>query len=171
MSVTVKELAPVGRLSVRTERADAEGLVDALGLELPQRIGTRATTGGRDALCVGPDEWTVTLPEVDCAAVIAALDELDEPACAVDISHRETTFAIEGPDGDTLLSMGCPIDVTAIESGAGTRTVFADVPVTLWRDGPTLVRMDVWRSFAPQVRTILEDGLGELAAQQKLRAA
>lgn len=171
MSVTVTEVAPTGRLSVRADDASDDGVAGALGLALPRKIGTRTTEAGRDALCVGPDEWTMTLPESEVPGVVAALDELDPPACAIDISHRETTFAITGPDTDSLLAMGCPIDLATIAVGGGTRTVFADVPVTLWRESEDAVRMDVWRSFATQVRTILDDGLAELAAEAKLRAA
>lgn len=46
----------------------------------------------------------------------------------------------------------------------GVRTVFDSATIVLWRDGPAEFRMDIWRSFAPHVRSLLAQAETELSA-------
>jgi sarcosine oxidase subunit gamma len=50
-----------------------------------------------------------------------------------------------------------------LKPGRAVRTVFDGVQVVLWRDAPDAFRLDVWRSFMPHVRALLETGRRELA--------
>ena len=63
-----------------------------------------------------------------------------------------------------LLATGCPRDVEALAEGGGVRTVFDSATIVLWRDGPAEFRMDIWRSFAPHVRSLLAQAETELSA-------
>lgn len=157
---TASALPPVARFSLRARAEDAAALSAALGLDLPARIGACATVGGVAALKLGPDEWTLQAPEAD-AGRLAALSA-PVPHSLVDVSDRELSFAIRGPRAADLMTIGCPRDLDAVAPGEGRRTVFDGVTVVLWREGPQAFRIDVWRSYAPHVRALLDRGLAEL---------
>lgn len=144
--VTVTELPPTTRIVLR--------LADPAGLPLPARIGTRQGP----ALCLGPNEWL--LEGEDAAALLATLPA---PHSAVDVSDREITYALEGPAVLDLLAAGCPLDLAAMPTGAGTRTVFDTVQVVLTREADDRFHLTVWRSFAPHVRALLDRARHELA--------
>ncbi len=95
-----------------------------------------------------------------CAEVYATL-----PHSLVDVSGREVTFLIDGPRATELLTLGMARDPDSIAAGEGRRTNFDGVTVTIWRDAESAYRMDVWHSFAPHVRHLLETGCRELAAE------
>jgi sarcosine oxidase, subunit gamma len=162
--VTITELAPATRISLRTGDAGAAGA--ALGLDLPGRVGDRGVAGGRSALCLGPDEWLVAAPEADAAALTATLAELAGrvPLSAVEVSDREISYALEGPAVLDLLATGCPRDLARMPVGSGARTVFDTAQVVLTRETQDRFQLTVWRSFAPHVRAILDLAARELAA-------
>jgi sarcosine oxidase, subunit gamma len=139
----------------------------AYGLAFPEKlnraasIGERGQPGARVALRIGPDELLLITPEMEGAAVAAAL----EAACAglphalVEVSDRHLGLVIEGPQAADLLNSGCPLDLdeAAFPVGMVTRTLFHKAEIVLWRMGPTLFRIEVWRSFAPYVEALLEE--------------
>jgi sarcosine oxidase subunit gamma len=161
--VTITELPPATRIALRL--ADRAAAAAALGLDLPDRIGTRATAGERSALCLGPDEWLIEAPAAD-AALVAALADLagSLPLSAVEVSDREITLALEGPAVLDLLATGCPRDLARLPIGSGTRTVFDSAQVVLTREAEDRFHLTVWRSFAPHVRALLDLAARELAA-------
>jgi sarcosine oxidase, subunit gamma len=162
--VAVTELAPTTRVVLRV--ADPAGLGIALGVPLPGRIGSRAASGARSALCLGPDEWLIQAPETEAGALAAAIAGLDErtPISAVDVSDREITLHLEGPRVLDLLATGCPRDLGRMPVGEGARTLFDSAQVVLTREAEDCFHMTVWRSFAPHVRAILDLAMRELAA-------
>ncbi|MHA6324237.1 sarcosine oxidase subunit gamma [Roseivivax sp. CAU 1753] len=158
-------IAPVGRFSLRA-RADAiAALSAALGFDLPARIGTRTASEGTEALCLGPDEWLILAAEDAGAGIVAAFAAVyaDTPHALTEITDREVTFRLGGPQAAELLTLGMPRDVDSIATGAARRTLFDGATVVLWRDGEQDFRMDVWRSFAPHVASLLVTGCTELA--------
>lgn len=164
--VEIEELAPVARFSLRVRTAEASAVSAALGLDLPTKIGDRAQADGWEAACLGPDEWIVTAPEEARERIVAELAKAypDAPHSLTDISDRERSFRISGPQAVTLFTIGCPRDVEKLEPGRAVRTVFDGAQAVLWRDGADSFRMDVWRSFAPHVQALLEIGRAEIAA-------
>lgn len=166
MPVTVTELAPAARFSLRVGAADRAAAGAAIGLALPERIGARATAGARSALCLGPDEWTVVTDAGDGGAVAAAFADLAGRVVlsAVDVSDREVTFRLAGPGTLDLLATGCPRDLARLPVGGGTRTVFDTVQVVLVREADDAFDLTVWRSFVPHVRGLLDLAERELAA-------
>ena len=154
-----------GRLSLRARKPALPALGAALGLVLPERIGQRATGDGIEAICLGPDEWTILAPADGVAGLIAAGAGVDHPHSLVDISGREVTLLIEGPRAADLLTLACPRDIAAIPVGEGRRTVFDGTTVLLWRDDENRFRMDIWNSFADHQGQLLEAGARELAAE------
>lgn len=163
---TVETLPPVTRFSLRAREAHVETLGQALALDLPRQIGQRAGSGDREALCLGPDEWLLTAPEGEAAAIAAAADKIyqNAPHALADISDRELRFRLSGPGAADIVAMGCPRDLRGIAPGQAVRTIFHGATVILWRDGEDDFRLDVWRSFAPHVRSLIATGIDELRA-------
>jgi sarcosine oxidase, subunit gamma len=162
--VTITELPPATRISLRL--AGREAAAAALGLDLPERIGSRAVAGERSALSLGPDEWLIEAPATGGAALAAILADLGArlPLSAVDVSDREITWRLEGPGVIDLLATGCPRDLAKMAVGDGTRTVFDTAQVVLTREAEDRFQITVWRSFAPHVRALLDLAARELAA-------
>lgn len=163
---TVETLPPVARFSLRSRAAHLETLGRALGLDLPRQIGQRAGSDGREALCLGPDEWLLIAPEGEAAAISTAAGEIygSAPHALADIADREFRFRLSGPGAADIVAMGCPRDLRCIAPGQAVRTIFDGATVILWRDGEHDFRLDVWRSFAPHVRSLIETGIAELRA-------
>ena len=154
-----------GRLSLRARKPALPALGAALGLTLPERIGQRAEGEGIEAICLGPDDWTVLTPAELVAGLVAASAGVEQPHSLVDISGREVTLYIDGPRAAELLSLSCPRDIDSIAVGEGRRTVFDGATVVLWRDADNSFRMDIWNSFAPHLAQLLDIGARELAAE------
>ena len=162
-TATVTPLAPSVRVALRLAEPDPAGI--ALGLTLPTRIGARARTGERSALCLGPDEWLLEAPEAEGAALLGALAELagHMPLSAVDVSGREVTYRLAGAGVLDLLATSAPRNVGAMEVGTGARTLFDTAQVVLTREAEDVFHLTVWRSFAPHVEALLARATKELA--------
>lgn len=162
--VRIEELPAAPRFSLRVRDENRNALAAALSLSLPERIGDRVGFATGEALCLGPDEWLILTTDG------AALNDASRRAYAglphslTEISDREITLRLSGPQVLDLLATGCPRDVGALAEGRGVRTVFDSATIVLWRDGPAEFRMDIWRSFAPHVRSLLALAEQELAA-------
>lgn len=166
VAVSIEDVPPTARFSLRVRETGRAAAGDALGLELPTRIGDVARQGERAAVCLGPDEWLVTAPESARDGIASAFADLYErtPHSLVEISDREVTFRVSGPGALTVMTIGCPRDLSRVAPGRAVRTVFDNASVILWRDAEDAFRLDVWRSFAPHLRDLLDTGRAELAA-------
>jgi sarcosine oxidase subunit gamma len=89
------------------------------------------------------------------------------PHALVDVSHRQTALEVAGPDAEAMLAMACPLDLhpSAFPVGMCTRTVFAKCEIVLWRTGPDLFHIEVWRSFGAYVVGLLDLAREEAATQ------
>ncbi|WP_319532268.1 sarcosine oxidase subunit gamma family protein [uncultured Cohaesibacter sp.] len=158
--------APFGRLSFRA-RGDLAPFNTVLGFTLPEKIGAIASHGEMKAICLGPDEWTIQLNKDHVQAIVAAFADLytAHPHSLVDISGREVSLMISGPEAADLLTIGTPRDIATIAVGAGCRTLFDCATVILWRLSETSFQMDIWNSFAPHLASLLETGCKEFAVE------
>jgi sarcosine oxidase subunit gamma len=165
-AVAIEELGPRTRFSLRCRPASTAALSGALVLELPDRIGERFEENDREVVCLGPDEWMILTSEAGGRSIVDALAPLREshPHSLTDISDREVSLRLTGTDALTLLSLGCPRDLSKLVVGRAVRTVFDGVTVIVWRDEPESFRLDAWRSFMPHVRELLEISVRELRA-------
>lgn len=154
----------VARFSLRIAEEHLSAASEAFGLVLPARIGDRARAAGREALRLGPDEWVLHAPPGEKDAIRAGFDALEAPHSLVDISDRERAIVVTGPRAEELLAIGCPLDLSRLAPGRGTRTVFDGVAVVLRRDAVDRFVLEAWRSYAPHVWKVLSDGNRELAA-------
>jgi sarcosine oxidase subunit gamma len=109
------------------------------------------TTAGR-ALWLGPDEWLV----------IGAREE-DFPAAgaAVDVSATRVCFELVGDDAEDVLAQGCSLDLhpTVFAPGRCAQTLLAKAQVILHRRDAGTFRILVRPSYAPYLRTWLEDAI------------
>lgn len=164
---------PLARFIFRGDAAAEAVASAAYGLAFPERLnraaskGERGQPGGRVALRLGPDETLLIVPVAEGQAVAEAIESATaaHPHSLVDISDRHLGFVLEGPRAAELLNAGCPLDldIGAFPMGMATRTLFHKAEIILWRMGPTLFRIEVWRSFAPYVVAMLDEAAHEHA--------
>lgn len=136
--VTIALAPPVARWSLRAR--DARQLGALLGLEVPTKIGQ--TTGGMS--CLGPDEWLLRLP---AGMQIPTGEGL--PVGITDISERAIGLVVKGDAAISLLSSGCPLDLSEYNVGYATRTVYEGTEILIVREADSRFLVEVWRSFAP----------------------
>lgn len=149
------------RFSLRVRPENRAAMAQALGLDLPEKVGHRST-GAAEVVCLGPDEWTILPREAGTLVQAGQEAYATIPHSLVEISDREITLRLSGPQALTALTAACPRDVGALPVGRAVRTLFDTATVILWRDGADSFRMDVWRSFVPHVRAILAKVEAEL---------
>lgn len=166
-AVSVELLAPVARFSLRAGEAEHAPLSKALGVTLPTKIGQCSRQDKLEVLCLGPDEWLILAPDDQAVKITAACDAIyaKAPHSLTEISDREIALQITGSKATDLMTIGCPRDLDLLPTGEARRTVFDGVSAVLWRDGAQEYRLDLWRSFAPHVISLLKTGCGELAAE------
>ena len=149
--VTIALAQPLARFSLRARQAQA--LETVLGTKLPKRIGE--TEGG--VACLGPDEWLLRAPVGTTLPTGAGL-----PVAITEISDRSVCLLVEGPRAAEVLSAGCPLDLDRFAVGRATRTVFEAVEIIVLRTGDDRFEVEVWRSFAPWLKTALETAATQL---------
>lgn len=158
----VEELPWMPRFSLRVRDDHRDVLAGVLELDLPTAIGQRSVSVATEVLCLGPDEWLILTP--DAAPLVAASGGAYPriPHSLCEVSDREITLRLTGPQALTVLTTGCPRDIEAMPVGQAARTLFDSASVILWRDDLQEFRMDVWRSFLPHVRALLDQVMVEL---------
>lgn len=149
--VTVSLAAPMARFSLRARQPEV--LEQLLGCALPRQIG--ATDAGM--ACLGPDEWLLRAP---AGMILASAEGL--PIAITEVSERSVCLIVEGARAAQVVAAGCPLDLDRFAMGRATRTVFETVEIILLRSGEDRFEIEVWRSFAPWLRTALETAAGQL---------
>jgi sarcosine oxidase subunit gamma len=149
---------PYGRYSFRAGEAAAMRAEAALGFALPQTACSSTGGGDRHALWLGPDEWLLLGPADDGfgADLAAAMGDLGH--ALVDVSSRQTALIVSGAQATDLIAAGCPLDLDldAFPIGTCTRTCFGKAEIVLWRTGASAFHLEVWRSFAAYVCSVLK---------------
>ncbi|MDE0390949.1 MAG: hypothetical protein OXI57_02640 [Rhodospirillales bacterium] len=168
--VTLAEQPARARLNLRLDPKDAEALTAAgavLGGSLPRTPNTAATTvNGKTILWLGPDEWLVTGPAAEDAALEETLRGRLEGRhhALTDVSAMYATLALSGPRAREVLMKGCRLDLhpRAFAPGACVQTALARANVILHQAGdvPTY-EITVRNSFAHYLGTWLLDAMAE----------
>jgi len=160
-------LGPAARLAFRGREAAVQAAGEAFGVALPREACRRNEADGRFALWLGPDEWLLIVPGSDPAPLFDAIEAATAglPHSLVDVSARSVGIEIAGERAAFVLNQGNPLDLSleAFPVGMCTRTVFHKAEIVLVRHAPDIFHIDVWRSFAPYVWEMLEQGRRELA--------
>lgn len=165
--VNITILPPKGRFSLRVAPQGLAEVGKAIGLALPEKIGTKSVGEGLECLCLGPDEWVLLCAKEKSGEIASALDAIYKE-CAhslVDISDREVTIEITGEKAVDLLTLAWPRNPESVPVGEARRTVFGGVSAVIWHDGDTAWRLNAWRSFMPHLLALLVTGTRELAAE------
>ena len=135
-----------------------------LGLSLP-RTACRSTSGdGLDALWLGPDEWLVLATGAAAETISQTGKRLSALGGAfVDVSHRQVAITLGGPEAETWLASGCPLDlaISTFPIDTCARTLFHKAEIIVWRTGPESFHLEVWRSFAPYIEALLSEAAQE----------
>ena len=149
--VGARELAFLSQIDVRVDPAGATTL------GFPTDPNT-ATSGGRDVLWLGPDEWLIVGVPGATTAIMHELEaSLSGLHCSVvDVSTNRAVIELAGPSRHDLLSSACPIDLhpRSWDDGRCAQSVFGAAQVLLHeREGVT--RLFVRPSFADYVVDLL----------------
>lgn len=149
--VGARELAFLSQIDVRVDPAGAATL------GFPTDPNT-ATSGGRDVLWLGPDEWLIVGVPGATTAIMHELEaSLSGLHCSVvDVSANRAVIELAGPSRHDLLSSACPIDLhpRSWDDGRCAQSVFGAAQVLLHeREGVT--RLFVRPSFADYVVDLL----------------
>ncbi|AJY44599.1 sarcosine oxidase subunit gamma [Martelella endophytica] len=154
---------PASRLSLRAGEAAVAGLSGMLDISLPTVPLTATRGDGRYAFWLGPDEWLV-IDEVG-GDLGEALGPAAAPYSAVDISHRNVAIMVDGPGAVATLNAGSPLDLRLEKFPVGkvTRTVLGKAEIVLYRKDENTFRVECWRSFAPYVFALLDQGAKDAA--------
>ena len=147
-----RELAFVAQLDVRVAPSAAASL------GFPTAPDTATTSGDRDVLWLGPDEWLVVGGP---GAAEAIANELERSLAGlhhsvVDVSANRAVIELTGTSRHDLLASACPIDLhpRSWVDGRCAQSVFGAAQVLLHeRDGAT--RLFVRPSFADYVLDLL----------------
>ena len=163
----VRPLPPAARWILRGGAEARTAAASALQSPIPDEACRAATAEGRAALWLGPDEWLLIAPAAQADAVGAALAAAlaPTPHSLVDVSHRQVAIELATPEAALLIAVGCPLDLdpAAFPVGMCTRTMLAKAEIVLWRTGPEVFRIEVWRSFAPYVSAFLGEAARGIA--------
>ena len=163
---TLKPLPACARLAFRGREGAIGPAGDAFGVALPREACRFNTDGDRSALWLGPDEWILLAPGANPGPIAAAIETATAhvPHALVDVSSRSVALELSGPKAAFVLNQGCPLDLALARFPVGmcTRTLFHKAEIVLSRVGADTFRIDVWRSFAPYVWGLLEEGRREL---------
>jgi sarcosine oxidase subunit gamma len=156
------------RLSLSGDEAVQSAAAAALELPFsltPCRAVSRST---RASLWLGPDERLLLAPADERGPLLALLGTAlaGHAHSLVDISQRQMAFELRGPNAALLLNSQCPLDLAlgAFPVRMCTRTVFAKSEIVLWRTAADRFHVEVWRSFADYVLTLLHTVARELDA-------
>jgi len=146
--VTMAAAPMLARFSLRARVAEG----------MPAKVLSTAPYAGGSALCLGPDEWLLLLPDGSPAPGIVGIHAL------TDIGHRNVGIALAGPNAAKLLQTGCALELTsaAFPVGKATRTLYETVEIVLWRLSQDQFHIEVWRSFASYLWSALDLAAGDM---------
>jgi sarcosine oxidase subunit gamma len=165
-ALVLEVLPDEARFSLRVGANHLSACVNAFDCDLAEDIGAAVSRDGRRSLTLGPDEWFLLAPEGDRDAIAIAFAALGlgVPHSLVDVGHRSVTIRIGGPGARDALNSGCPLDLSAIPIGGCTRTVFHKAEIILLRLDADEFRLEVVRSFADYVWSMLERAVDEVGS-------
>jgi sarcosine oxidase, subunit gamma len=156
----IRPLPPSARFNFRGRGEVADVASAAFGVALPSQACRADAAGSRAALWLGPDEWLLLADPEEGSAIEAKLEAAlaGQRHSVVDISHRNTAFALTGPGAAAALNAACllDLDISAFPIGMCTRTILAKAEIVLWRTDPGPFHIEVWRSFSAYVWRFLK---------------
>lgn len=156
--LVIRRAEEAARFSFRIDPRELDAASKAYGLKLPRAIGEMASSDGRTAACLGPDEWYLIAPLSERDGIERAFESIYATAIhsLVDIGHRETGIELSGAAAAFALQAAIAFDIEAMPVGRGCRTLFDRVQIILLREAADRFRIEVWHSFADHVWHLLQ---------------
>ena len=153
------------RFSLRIPVEQLKKAVNAFGQDIPANIGDMSSDVEKYALCLGPDEWLLLAPLGTQEEIIAQFIKLspDIPHALVDVSQRTIGIEIRGPVAALTINAGCPLDLENMPVGRCTRSILDKAEIIVMKLEQQRYRLEIMRSFAPFVWSLLEKAGGEFA--------
>jgi sarcosine oxidase subunit gamma len=164
LSIAVREITERGMIDVRGEAGDGRFtgvLNEVLGFSLPVVPRTSIESGNIAALWLSVDQWLITLPRAEAAAMHGRLSLALEGvhSLIVDMSDARTILRLEGEDVREVLNKGTSVDFTGPDmiKGAVRRLRYAEIAamVHVISTDPDIVDLYVFRSYAVHAWTYL----------------
>jgi sarcosine oxidase, subunit gamma len=154
-------LPPAMRLVLHADAAARSAVAGVWGASLPEEACRANVSAERAALWLGPDEYLLLAPQADSISSMTGIETAlgALPHALVDVSHRQIALQLQGPHAATILSGGCPLDLSLEEFPVNmcTRTVFSKADIVLWRTADEQFHVEVWRSFTGYVTGLLRE--------------
>ena len=160
--------AQINRRGDVSDEGFRDAVAGVVGAALPQRPNTVASTGARDVLWLGADEWLIVGADREQEGLEAALRAALEGhhASIVDVSANRTIIEIGGTRARAVLAKGCSLDLhpRAFAAGQCAQTLLAQAQIILQQtaEAPTY-RLYVRCSFARYLAAWLLDACAEYA--------
>lgn len=157
LTVAMREIAERGMIELRGLPADRRFLPavkGVLGFDLPRKPRTSAGEGDVAALWLSIDQWLVTAPRENTAALAAALTGglTGIHSLVVDLSDARTIIRLEGESARSVLAKGTSADLWSPDFVRGTvrRLRFAEIAAMVHVAGidPDVLDLYVFRSQA-----------------------
>ena len=162
--VHLSEIRDLGKIDLRGDPSDRRfmGAVGrALDLLLPTEPCSSTGQGQVTVLWLGPDQWLITCPRGEVAAMIDELAQSLETshAAVTDVSAGRVTFRLAGPNAIDVVAKGCSLDLDprVVKSGFVAASVFAKINALVHLAEPGSVDLHIGRSFADYLWAWLED--------------
>jgi sarcosine oxidase subunit gamma len=170
-AVDIRLLPPRARLCLRVAPALLSPAKAIAGFALGIPVNRCAGARGRVAMRLGPDEWQLTCPPGEAAAVAAAIgaELAGRHHALVDISHAQVAFDVAGPRAADVVNAGCPLDLAprVFAPGHATRTLLGKAEIVLSRPADALAfEIECARSYAAYVRDFLIEAAREHGAAE-----
>jgi len=114
--VTMAEIAHRTIVNIRGAASDpafASAVQTATGVALPSTANTVSSSGGRQILWLGPNEWWVTGADGEADALVEKLREnfVGQHAAACDVSESRAILVLKGPKARDVLMRGVSLDL------------------------------------------------------------
>lgn len=127
-------------LNLRGDAQDAafrDGVLRALGLELPLQPCTSVAHALVRLVWVGPDDWFVVGPKGEAASIEAQLRQAlaGQHVAVTDVSGGYTLLHLSGTPVREVLAQGCPLDLhpRVFKPGSSAGSLFFKASVWLWQ--------------------------------------
>lgn len=137
------------RFSLHIAQENLKKATRAFGQDIPAKIGNMSFSGQKTALCLGPDEWFLLLPESEQAEIAAQFAKIyhHTPHSLVDVSYRTTGIDIFGPASALALNSACPLDLDNMADGTCARTIFDRTRIIVMKHKKQHYRIEIIRSY------------------------
>lgn len=166
-AVSLIELTGLGALCLRGSGAYfLKAVRQSVGVSLPVRPNRTTGRNGLLALWLGPDEWTVRMPNERIAACTAALRDAlaARHAAVVDVSDRSALVRLSGANCRNVLASGCPLDLhsRAFRPGHCARSLYLKAGILIHQvDAVPTYDIQVQRSQAEYLWHALVEAASE----------